>query len=250
MMKIVRIMAVLLGIALLTSGTGYLGVRADEWDKTTKVTFTETVQVPGTVLPAGTYIFKLYDSASNRHVVRIFKEDQTTLVTTILAIPNSRLKPTDKTIITYSERPINQPQALNAWFYPGDNSGQQFVYPKSEAAELSRLNHVEVPSTGSEEVNAGRSELTATPVAAQKTEVAENRVVEPQSSPAVENPQPATPAQSPAYQSTPDSKATQAAPREQQPERLPQTASSLPLMALAGFVLLGAALALRLALRA
>jgi hypothetical protein len=249
-MRSFRFVAVLLVIGLLTLSAAYYDVRADERDKTTKVTFKETVQVPGAVLPAGTYIFRLYDSASNRHIVRIFKEDQTTLVTTILAIPNYRLERTDKTVLTYSERPLNQPEALNAWFYPGDSFGQQFVYPKSEAAELSRLNHVEVPSTGSEKAYGGSSELTSTPVAAQKTEVAENRVVEPQSSPAVENPQSATPAQSPAYQSTPDSNATQVAPLERQPERLPQTASSLPLIALAGFVLLGAALALRFAFRA
>jgi hypothetical protein len=249
-MKIVRIMAVLLGIALLTSGTGYFGVRANEWDKTTKVTFKEPVQVPGTVLPAGTYIFKLYDSASNRHIVRIFKEDQTTLVTTILAIPNIQLKPSEKTILTYSERPIDQPEALDAWFYPGDNSGQQFVYPKSQAAELSRLNHVEVPSTGSEGAYSGDSERTSTTVASQKTEVAENRAAEPQSTPAVETPQPATPAQSPAYQPTPNSSATQVAPSQQETQRLPQTASSLPVIGLVGFVLLGAALALRAALRA
>src|ERR1700674_4362435 len=126
-MRSIRFVAVLLVIGLLTLSATYRAVRADERDKTTKVTFKETVQVPGTVLPAGTYIFRLYDSASNRHVVRIFKEDNTTLVTTILAIPNQRLKPAEKTILTYSERPTNQPQAVNAWFYPGDNTGQQFV---------------------------------------------------------------------------------------------------------------------------
>ena len=66
-MKIIRIMAALLGFALLSAGSGFYTARADEWDKTTKITFSEAVQVPGTVLPAGTYIFKLYDSPSNRH---------------------------------------------------------------------------------------------------------------------------------------------------------------------------------------
>ena len=230
-MKTIRIAAALLGIAMFTAGSGYYTARADERDKTTKITFSEAVQVPGTVLPAGTYIFKLYDSASNRHIVSIFMEDNTTLVTTILAIPNARLQPTEKTILTYSERPLNQPVALDAWFYPGDNSGQQFVYPKSQAAELSRLNHVEVPSTGSEGAYSDTSAQTSTPVAALKTEVAENRVAEPP-----------TPAQSPAYQSTPN-------PSQQETQQLPQTASSLPIIGLFGFVLVGAALAVREALR-
>jgi hypothetical protein len=248
-MKIGRIGAVLLGIALLTAGAGYYAVHADEWDKTTKVTFNEPVQVPGAVLPAGTYIFKLYDSTSNRHIVRIFKEDQATLVTTILAIPNYRLEPTDKTILTYSERPVNEPEALNAWFYPGDNSGQQFVYPKSQAAELSRLNHVEVPSSESEERYPGNLEKTSAPVASQKTEVAENRAAEPHSSQVTEKPQPAASAPSPAYQPTPNSSATQVTARQQQTQRLPQTASTLPVIGLVGFVFLGVALALKIALR-
>jgi len=120
-------------------------------DKATKVTFNEPVQVPGKVLPAGTYVFRLQDSTSNRHIVQIFNEDHTSLITTVLAIPNYRLQPTGKTVLTYDERPADQPMALAAWFYPGDSSGQEFAYPKSEAEQLSRRNKREVPSTGSEE---------------------------------------------------------------------------------------------------
>jgi len=246
-MKIGRIGAVLLGIALLTAGAGYYAAHADEWDKTTKITFKEPVQVPGAVLPAGTYIFRLYDSPSNRHIVRIFKEDQTTLVTTILAIPNYRLEAADKTILTYSERPANKPEALNAWFYPGDNSGQQFVYPKAQAAELSRLNHVEVPSNGSDEGVPGNPEQTSAPAASQKTEVAENRATEPQTPQAVEKPQPASSTQTPAYQ--PPASPSHVAPQQHETERLPQTASSLPVIGLVGFLFLGVALVLKVALR-
>jgi hypothetical protein len=93
------------------------------------------------------------DSTSNRHIVQIFNEDHTQLITTVLAVPNERLEPAGKTILTYEERPADQPMALAAWFYPGDNFGQQFVYPGSEAEQLSRLNKLEVPSSGSEEAN-------------------------------------------------------------------------------------------------
>ena len=80
-----------------------------------------------------------------------FNEHHTSLITTVLAIPNYRLQPTGKTVLTYDERPADQPMALAAWFYPGDSSGQEFAYPKSEAEQLSRRNKREVPSTGSEE---------------------------------------------------------------------------------------------------
>jgi len=117
------------------------GAQADEWNKKTTVTFNQPVEVPGVnaqVLPAGTYVFKLMDSLSSRHIVRIFNQDETHIFTTILAIPNYRLTATDKTVMTFRERAAGQPEAIRAWFYPGDNSGQEFVYPKSRAVALAK----------------------------------------------------------------------------------------------------------------
>jgi hypothetical protein len=120
------------------------GARADDWNKKTVVTFSAPVEIPGVhlagwgVLPAGTYVFKILDSLSNRHIVQIFNQDETKIYATILAIPNYRLKATDKTVITFSERPAGQPEALRAWFYPGSTSGEEFVYPKAKAIELAK----------------------------------------------------------------------------------------------------------------
>ena len=105
-------------------------VKADEWNKLTTVSFSQPVEIPGVgaqVLPAGTYVFKLLDSQSNRHIVQIFNRDQTHVFATILAIPNYRLKSTDKTVITFRERAVGSPEAIRAWFYPGNNWGQEFV---------------------------------------------------------------------------------------------------------------------------
>jgi hypothetical protein len=41
-------------------------VKADEWNKKTIVTFDQDVEIPGWVLPAGTYVFKLLNSGSSR----------------------------------------------------------------------------------------------------------------------------------------------------------------------------------------
>jgi hypothetical protein len=41
-------------------------VRADAWDQKTVFTFSAPVEVPGQLLPAGTYVFKLADSSSDR----------------------------------------------------------------------------------------------------------------------------------------------------------------------------------------
>src|ERR1700693_4736376 len=98
-------------------------IRADEYDKKTVMTFSEPFEVPGVnaqILPAGTYVFKLLDSHTDRDIVQIFSADGLHMFTTILAIPNYRLKPSDKTVLTFKERGENQPEAIKAWFYQGE----------------------------------------------------------------------------------------------------------------------------------
>src|SRR5690348_2065074 len=130
--------------------------RADDWNRRTMVTFGAPVEIPGVhlagwgVLPAGTYVFKILDSQSDRHIVQIFSQDELTVYATILAIPNYRLKATDHTVITFRERPAGQPEALRAWFYPGRNWGQEFVYPKSKAIEIAQSTKTTVLSTPAE----------------------------------------------------------------------------------------------------
>ena len=109
------------------------------------ITFSEPVETPGihikgwAVLPAGTYVFKILDSKSDRHIVQIFNQDETVVYATILAIPNYRLRATDKTVLTFRETPPGEPQVLRAWFYPGHNFGEEFVYPKAKAMELAKV---------------------------------------------------------------------------------------------------------------
>jgi hypothetical protein len=103
-------------------------LKADQWDKKTIVTFSDSVEIPGQVLPPGTYTFKLLNSDSERHIVQVWSADETQLFATIMAIPAYRLHPNDKTIFEFDERPANSPEALHTWFYPGDNFGIEFVY--------------------------------------------------------------------------------------------------------------------------
>jgi hypothetical protein len=121
-------------LTLLVGGAAWFApvAKADEWDKQTVLTFNEQVEVPGKVLPAGTYVFRLAGSQSDRNVVQVFTEDRKQLVATIMAIPAYRIEPTGKTVVTFDERPSGSPEALHKWFYPGDTYGFQFVYPKSE----------------------------------------------------------------------------------------------------------------------
>jgi hypothetical protein len=191
--------------------------KADEWNKKTIMTFSEPVEVPGVgaqILPAGTYVFTLVDVAGDRNVVRITNEAGTHVYTTILAINNYRLKPTDKTVLTFKERGEGQPEAIKAWFYPGNAFGQEFVYPKTRAIELAKVVNEPVLVMPIETTEAVPVEtLKTVPVAAVKPtgeEVAETEVVE----------------------APPAAVVAQAEPQQ----ALPQTASSLPLFALIGLL--------------
>ena len=145
----------------IAAGTLY----ADAWDKKTKVAFSAPVQVPaahskeGVVsLPAGTYIFRLDESQSNRHTVQVTNERGNRVYTTILAIPDYRLNATSKTVMYFSERPAGSPQAIKSWFYPGDNFGHRFVYPKVKAVQIAAEVKEPVPSHTVEVVEPQKAE--------------------------------------------------------------------------------------------
>jgi hypothetical protein len=121
-------------LTLLAGGATWLAspARADEWNKEEVLKFKDAVEIPGRVLPAGTYVFSLADSDSDRDIVQISTEDQKHVLATILAMPDYRPKSTDKTVVTFEERPSGSPEALHSWFYPGEQYGVEFVYSKSE----------------------------------------------------------------------------------------------------------------------
>jgi hypothetical protein len=206
--------------------------RGDEYNRKTVITFSGPVEVPGVgaqILPAGTYVFKVLDSPSDRHIVQILNEDGTHVYTTILAIPNYRLKTTDKTVITFRERPAGEPEALKAWFYPGREWGDQFVYERPKAIQLAKETNEIVLSTPVVLVAAPVEVLTAAPVEAVNPngETVETAAI-------VEAP-PAEVAVVPAPAVTPAPELVAS---------LPQTASYLPLIGLAGLFMLACGFAL------
>lgn len=125
-------------IALFWTLTVPIQATADKWDQATKLTSTEAVEVPGQILPAGSYWLTLANSDSDRNMVEIWNADRTHLITTILAVPDYVQKTPEKTIINFAERPSGQPEAIQSWFYPGNNFGEEFVYPKTRARQLAK----------------------------------------------------------------------------------------------------------------
>src|SRR5579872_6990174 len=128
-----RLIVAVLGATALAAGFFSSSAQADQWDKKTILTVNEPVQVQDTLLQPGQYVFKLQDTNADRHVVQIFNGDQTQIINTILAIPNYRLQPAGNSRFAFWETPPGSAKALRAWFYPGDNFGQEFRYPKQLA---------------------------------------------------------------------------------------------------------------------
>ncbi len=224
-MKIVTTMACFAGGLLATVLLAPPQARADEWDQKTVFTFSGPVEVPSQILPAGTYVFKLLDSQSDRSIVQVFDQREKHLYGTFLTIPDYRTKPSGKTIITFTERAAGAPEAVRAWFYPGENYGHDFVYPKVKAVELAKANNQPVASMPDE-----LEEHTTKPT----TSATEPDVVAMKEAPLK--------AQQPTEEEVEIAEvflAPDAAP--QISSRLPNTASPLPLVGLIGLVSLGLA---------
>jgi hypothetical protein len=245
-MTFFKVAPAVFGVALLGAAFSPT-VKADEHDQKTTVTFSEPVEIPPVyitgmrVLPAGTYVFKLVNSSSNRHIVQIFNADQTKIYATILAIANYRLVPKDKTVITFNEGIAGQPEAIRAWFYPGANWGEEFVYPKAKAAELAKVSNLPVPALQSADLQ----QEVATPEAPQVVQqLAQAPVVAVQPTgevvevAQVEQPAPVQTAQ---LQAAPQVTVA-SAPAPAPDNVLPQTASNLPLIALCGLLALAGGL--------
>lgn len=242
-------------VAIMTiTCAGLFGVlapdmKADEWDQKIVFTFSGPVEIPGQVLAAGTYVFKLADSQSDRNIVQVFNKDENHLYGTFLDIPDYRLKPRGKPVITFEERAAGAPEAVKAWFYPGENYGHEFVYPKVKALALAKANSQPVPS-----MPTGLAALTTkavttfkephvmalkqAPLKAQKPTQEEVTIAEVFLSPP------------PSEQRANNVLAQNRTPESPTlPAKLPATGSSLPLIGLLGLISLSGASGLRLAFR-
>jgi hypothetical protein len=101
---------------------------ASSLDEQTIFTFRQPVQVPGRVLAAGKYLFKLDKSEGALGGVEIESLDRHRVYGIFAVNPVFRLDATTAPLITFEERTAGAPQAIKAWFYPGDHYGNGFIY--------------------------------------------------------------------------------------------------------------------------
>ena len=236
---------------------------ADDYDKKTVVTITEPLEVPGIVLQPGKYVFKLLNSSSNRHIVEVMSERMDHLYALTFTAAARKIEQKGRTVLTFYEGKGSQPHAIRQWYWPGELDGQEFLYPRKQAERISAVAGVKVPEgaipTSKESGekltadNAGKEDTVAaveskpieTTPAPAATEITTAQVVV---TPPAAEPEPRTVAaapQPPALEPAPQVSATPPAPREPvtvaksiETNTLPQTASSVPMIALGGVMAL------------
>jgi hypothetical protein len=213
---------------------------ADDWNKRTILTVNETIQVQDAVLQPGQYVMRLLDSQSDRHVVQIFNGRENHIIATILATPKERMEPTGHTQFTFWETPAGTAKAMRAWFYPGDNIGQEFSYPKHPYQLVAMVTPPPAPPTAAVQTDTATTDTTA-----QETT---NDTTTTEAAPPVATPEPVP---TPEVDQTPPPAADQTPAPAPTPEpapqpALPQTASPYPTLGLCGVLLLGFGALLRL----
>jgi hypothetical protein len=117
------------------------GVRADDYNKLTYFTFSGSVQVPGATLPAGKYMFKLADPESGRRAIQIWDEEGKKLFTTLLTVADQRMEVPKEPMVMFNEQPSGEAPAVRSWFYEGERTGYEFVYPKNQAMKIAAASH-------------------------------------------------------------------------------------------------------------
>lgn len=241
--------AIICTTALL--GLFVAGVRASEYDKLTYFTFSGPVQVPGVVLPAGTYMFKLADPESGRRAIQIWDQEGKKLFTTLLTFTDQRMEVPKEPMVLFNEQPSGEPAAVRSWFYEGERTGYEFVYPKDQAMKIARATHGLVLATDER-----RADIAALH-AAKVSRIDESGQAK-DSSAAIAQPTDATSSTTAVAATSGTTTAQEAAPTASRPAeqrpvettarnnaQLPRTASSLPLLSLLSGACMIAALSAR-----
>jgi hypothetical protein len=98
-------------------------------EEVTVFTFSAPVQVPGRVLAPGQYLFKL-DQHEELNVVKIESPDERKVFGVFLVKPDYLMQAPSKPGLLFESRGPGSPQAIKAWFYPGDKYANEFIYRK------------------------------------------------------------------------------------------------------------------------
>ena len=220
---------------------------AQTMDSRTEFTFSQPVEMPGVTLPPGTYIFRFADATSGRSVMQVQAKDASNKqYGFFLTISAQRPRPSNEAELRFLETPAGKPAAVKTWWYPGNTTGREFIYPKSQARRLAQATNQNVLTTQAESVTTDQmksADLAYVSASGQETPLTDDQLAAvAANTPPVGTAGAASPSQSSdaAVSRAPAQERTTA--RASTRTRLPKTSTPLPMVGLAGLVsLLGAA---------
>ena len=233
-------------------------VSAQPVDKRTLFTFSGPVALPGVTLPAGQYLFRLADPTSNPRIVQVLNADGKKPFGLFFTIPAERLEAPSTPEVRFMETASGNPAAIRTWWYPGERSGYEFIFPKEQARRLAMAASqpvltTQAQTTTTEQTNTpelsrmGSSgqetsvNASAAPTAAAPTGTTQEGQIA-SSSLSIVTPSIPTIANATATTQTSSSETAAAPARRTQ---LPRTASYVPQLAMLGTVTLFSAASLR-----
>lgn len=214
-------------------------------DSRTEFTFNTPVELPGTTVPPGTYVFRFADATTSRQVMQVLDKASMKPYGMFLTISAQRLKPSDDAELRFLETSAGKPAAVKTWWYPGNSIGREFIYPKEQARRLAMATHTTVLTTKQEAVPAEQmptAELAYVSPSGQETAATENAE---QTTAANTAPTPDLSASSNANVDRTPVPVSQSASNMSNRRRLPRTNSLLPLFALMGITSLAGGASLR-----
>jgi len=108
------------------------GVRADQADQASRLSFSVPVQIPGNrVLPAGTYWFEMLNPQSGSSVVKVMNANRTDTLALLLTNSMDRSTISQHTQLNLSDTSQKAPVTLVGWYYPDRSIGHQFIYSRA-----------------------------------------------------------------------------------------------------------------------
>src|SRR3954470_5441939 len=142
-MKRVTVIATAMVLAVLVGTSARLAAQNTVPSERTFMTFSNTVEMPGVTLPAGTYVFRLADIPT-RNVVQVLSKDEKDILGQWTFVQSQRPKATEDTVVMFKEAPEGQTAAVQYWYYPGETIGKEFIYPKDQAQKIANRTGVSV----------------------------------------------------------------------------------------------------------
>jgi hypothetical protein len=127
--KIAFVFAAFIVAALVTAAPN---AHAQMLEEKLRVTFSGPVELPGKILPAGSYVF---EALENGHLTRVLSADEGHTYATLITVPEQIKEAATKPVIRLEEGPQGGLERVGAWFYPGNSVGNEFIYPTGQSGK-------------------------------------------------------------------------------------------------------------------